>query len=177
MVIPAIPFFLLSCSKAPQPNDALQVRKNDPVMSARNIEVLFSDSGKIQAKLTSTLMNRFGGENPYTEFPRGFRVWLYDSAQQVTTTITGNRGIRNDLSHLMEAWGNVVVRNEMKNEQLNTEHLVWDNSRHTIWSDVKVRITRPDQVLYGTKMESNEAFTRYSLEGVTGEMEVKNDSL
>jgi LPS export ABC transporter protein LptC len=77
----------------------------------------------------------------------------------------------------MEAWGNVVVRNEKKNEQINTEHLIWDENRHRIWSDVKVKITRPDQTLYGTSMESNEAFTDYSIQGVTGEMAVKKDSI
>lgn len=169
--------FLTSCSKAPQPNDAIKVREDDPVMSARNIEVLFSDSGKVQAKLTSILMNRYKGEKPYLEFPKGFKVFLYDSTDQITSTITGDRGTRWEYTRIMEAWGNVVVRNEKKNEQVNTEHLIWDDNKHRIWSDVKVKIIRPDQVLYGTRMESNESFTRYSIDGVTGEMNVKKDSI
>ena len=32
----------------------------------------------------------------------------------------------------MEAKGNVVVRNEKKNEQLNTELLTWDEKNHRI---------------------------------------------
>jgi hypothetical protein len=40
-----------------------------------------------------------------------------------------------------------------------------------------VKITRPDQVLYGTSMESNEAFTRYSIQAPAGEMNVKKDSI
>ncbi len=150
---------------------------NDPVMSANNIEVLFSDSGRIQAKLTSPLMNRYAGENPYLEFPKGFKVYMYDSVQQVSSTITGNRGMRKEYSRVMEAWGNVVVRNEKKNEQLNTEHLVWDENKHKIWSDVKVKITRPDQILFGTSMEADETFTRYSIREPAGEMDVKKDSI
>lgn len=153
------------------------MHEDDPVMSAQNIEVLFSDSGCVQAKLTSNLMNRYVGENPYLEFPKGFKVYMFDSARQVTSTITGNRGIRKERLHIMEAWGNVVVRNEKKNEQLNTEHLIWDENQHKIWSDVKVKITRPDQVLYGTRMESDEAFTHYSILDPTGEMDVKKDSI
>jgi LPS export ABC transporter protein LptC len=170
-------FFLFSCSKAPQPNEALNVRADDPVMSAHNIDVLFSDSGKVQAQLTSSLMNRYAGESPFLEFPAGFKIFMFDSVQQISSTITGNRGIRREHSRIMEAWGNVVVRNEKKNEQINTEHLIWDENRHRIWSDVKVKITRPDQTLYGTSMESNEAFTDYSIQGVTGEMAVKKDSI
>jgi LPS export ABC transporter protein LptC len=168
---------LAACSKAPVPVDLTSSRVEDPVMSAQNIDLLFSDSGKIQARLTSPLMNRYSGETPFLEFPKGFRVTMFDSAQQTSTTITANRGIRKENARTMEAWGNVVVRNEKKNEQLNTEHLVWDENRHRIWSDVKVKITKPDQVLNGSRMEANDTFTSYSIEQATGQMNVKQDSI
>jgi LPS export ABC transporter protein LptC len=167
----------VACNKAPLPATDIIIRENDPVMSAQKIEVLFSDSGKIQAKLVSPVMNRYLGEAPFLEFPKGFKIFIFDSVQQISSTITGNRGIRKEKAHLMEAWGNVVVRNEKKNEQLNTEHLLWDESSRKIWTDVKVKITRPDQVLYGSRMESNEAFTRYSIQDPTGEMAVTRDSI
>ena len=166
-----------ACNKAPAASDFIKARENDPVMSARNIEVLFSDSGKVQARLTSPLMNRYGGENPLLEFPKGFRVVMFDSVQQTASTITADKGIRKEYAMTMEAWGHVVVRNEKKNEQLNTEHLTWDQNKHRLWSDVKVRITKPDQTLNGTSMESNESFTRYSIEQVSGQMNVKKDSI
>jgi LPS export ABC transporter protein LptC len=168
---------LLSCTKAPETADFIKVKENAPVMSAKNIEVLFSDSGKIQARLVSPLMNRYAGENPYLEFPNGFKIFMFDSASQISSTITGNRGIRKDYARTMEAWGDVVVRNEQKNEQLNTEHLIWDENKHKIWSDVKVKITRPDNILNGTSMESNESFTRYSIQNFSGQMTVKEDSI
>jgi len=170
-------FFQLSCDKEAQPGDSLKVRKDDPAMSAHNIDVLFSDSGRIQAKLSSKLMNRYIGDSPRTDFPEGFTIFIYDSVQQITATITGDRGTRKDNMRIMEAWGNVVVRNEIKKEQMNTEHLIWDENRHRIWTDVKVKITRPDQILYGSRMESNEAFTSYSIQDPTGEFAVKKDSI
>jgi LPS export ABC transporter protein LptC len=169
--------FLFSCSKAPKANEDIVVKENAPVMSAQNIDVLFSDFGKIQARLTSPLMNQYSGDAPYVEFPNGFKVFMFDSVMEVSSTIIGNRGIRKINARIMEAWGNVVVRNEKKNEQLNTEHLIWDENRHIIWSDLKVKITRPDNTLNGTSMESNESFTRYSIQNFTGQMNVKEDSL
>ena len=68
-------FFLLSCDKEAQPGDSLKVRKDDPAMSAHNIDVLFSDSGRIQAKLSSKLMNRYIGDSPRTDFPEGFTIF------------------------------------------------------------------------------------------------------
>lgn len=168
---------LISCDKVAKPEDFIQVKENAPAMSAKNIDVLFSDSGKIQARLTSPLMNRYSGPNPYIEFPNGFKIYMFDSVQHVSSTVVGNRGIRNENSRTMEAWGNVIVRNEKKNEQLNTEHLLWDENQHKIWSDVKVKIIRPDNILNGTSMESNEAFTRYTIQNFTGQMMVKGDSI
>jgi LPS export ABC transporter protein LptC len=176
IILPAM-LLLASCGKEPALRADITMSENDPVMSARNIDVLFSDSGNIEARLTSPLMNRYAGESPYLEFPKGFKITMYDSARQVSSTITGNRGVRNENTRLMEAWGNVVVRNEKKNEQLNTEHLTWDENRQRIWTDVKVRITRPDQVILVSSMESNAAFTRYSIKDPTGEMAVKKDSI
>jgi LPS export ABC transporter protein LptC len=168
---------LAACNKSPVVNGFIKSPKNDPVMSARNIDLLFSDSGRIEARLTSPLMNRFAGETPFLEFPTGFKVTVFDSLLQVSSTITANRGIRKENTRIMEAWGNVVVRNEKKNEQLNTEHLVWDENKRLIWSDVKVRITRPDQVLNGSSMQANDSFTSYIIEQATGLMNVKQDSI
>lgn len=168
---------LAACGKAPETSVFIKARKNDPAMSAHNIEVLFSDSGKTEARLNSPLMNRYLGESPYLDFPNGFQVTMFDSLQQSKSTITANRGIRNEFARTMEAWGNVIVRNEKKNEQLNTEHLVWDEGKHRIWSDVPVKITKPDQILNGSSMEANEAFTVYSIQQPTGLMNVKKDSI
>jgi len=149
----------------------------DPVLQARNIEVIFSDSGMIQGKLYSVLLNRYEGNDPCLEFPKGFRIEMYDSAMRVETTIRALYGKRFENRRIMEARGHVVVRNELKNEQLDTEHLIWDEGKRKIYSDVAVKITTPDKVLYGKGLESNETFTRYKIIGVTGQMTVKKDTL
>ena len=148
-----------------------------PVMSAKNIEVTFSDSGRVQAKLFSPLVDRYEGEEPSMEFPKGFKVFIYDSAMRVETTITGNWGKRMEILHMMEAKGNVIVRNEIKMQQLNTEHLFWDEKKARIYSDVKSKITTPDKVFYVEGLESNESFTNYTFTHLTGEMTVRKDSI
>lgn len=172
-----VAMFLAACTKEPVAPGLVKPHADDPVMAAHNIDLLFSDSGRIQARLTSPLMNRYGGESPYLEFPSGFHVTIFDSVMQTASTITANRGIRRENARTMEAWGNVIVRNEKKNEQLNTEHLVWDEHSRRIWSDVRVRITRPDQILNGSSLEANDSFTRYAIQQASGMMNVKQDSI
>jgi LPS export ABC transporter protein LptC len=146
-------------------------------MSAKDIDVIYSEMGHIQARVTGPVVNRFAGEHPFMEFPKGFLIYIYDSAGSVETTISGDYGKRNESTHLMEAKGHVVVRNEIKHEQLNTEFLTWDEKKRIIYTRVPVKITTPDKVLFGDGLESNENFTRYSILHPRGEMKVQKDSL
>jgi LPS export ABC transporter protein LptC len=180
-VIPALFIFILylsaGCGNDIHTVNAYTIASTSPRMSAKKIDVLFTDSGRIEARLTSNLINSYSGEDPYMEFPKGFRILFFDSAMRVESTITGNYGKRRELAHTMEAKGNVVVKNEIRNRTLNTEHLIWDENKHMIYSDVDVKFTTPDKVLYGQRFESNETFTRYKIIQVKAIMTVAKDTI
>ena len=76
-----------------------------------------------------------------------------------------------------EARGNVIVRNEIKNEQLNTEHLIWDERNHRIYNNDPIKVITPGKILYGNDLESDETFTRYTFKNPTGHMMVRKDSV
>jgi len=179
LFFPVFSSLLISgCGNDPGMSGILTESKSGPGMMAKNIEVTFSDSGKIQAKLYSVLLNRYpGGSDPYMEFPKGFKVCIYDSVLRVETTITGNYGKRKDYTRIMEARGNVMVRNEMKKQQLNTEVLIWDENKRKIYSKTKVKITTDNMILFGDGLESNESFTDYTIINPHGQMLVKKDSI
>ena len=148
-----------------------------PVMSARNIEVIFSDSGKIQAKVCGILMNRYTNPEPYMEFPLGFKISIFDSVLRTSTTISANYGKREEYARIMEAKGNVIVRNELKQQQLNTEKLTWNENKRMIYTSEPVKITTLDKVVYGKGLRSNESFSDYTILQVYGQMMVKKDSI
>jgi hypothetical protein len=102
---------------------------------------------------------------------------MYDSVMRVKTTITAMYGIRFDYRGYMEGRGNVIVRNEQKNEQLNTEHLVYDERGHRIYNNDPIKVITPGKILYGNDLESDESFTRYNFKNPTGQMMVKKDSV
>jgi LPS export ABC transporter protein LptC len=173
-------FFLImisSCGNDVKTVNAITLKVEGPDMSARNIEVIFSDSGKLQARLTSVLLDKYEGQNPYLEFPKGFKVMVYDSLQRVESTITGNYGRQDEITRVMVARGNVVVRNELKNQQINTEELTWMENRRLITSEVKVKITTANKVLYSDGLKANDSFTWYELANPRGQMTVDRDSI
>lgn len=176
-VLQVILLLLSSCSKE---KDVVAVKlrsEDDPAMSASNIDVFFSDSGRVQARLTAPLLNQYSGKLPRMDFPKGFYLIMYDSIMRVKSTIKADYGIRFDLRGYMEARGNVIVRNEQKNEQLNTEHLIWDERNHRIYNTDPIKVTTPGKVLYGNDLESDEAFTRYNFKNPSGQMMVRKDSV
>ncbi len=157
--------------------NAIAQSYSGPVMSAKNIEVVFSDSGKIQAKVYGILMNRYTSPEPYMEFPRGFKINIFDSALRTSTTISANYGKRKEYSRIMEAKGNVIVRNELKKQQLNTEELTWNENKRMIFTSEPVKITTLDKVVFGKGLRSNESFSDYTITQVYGQMMVKKDSI
>jgi len=170
-------FLMASCGNDLKTVNAITLETAGPSMSAKNIEVLFSDSGKIQAKLNSVLLDKYEGQNPYLEFPMGFNVTFYDSSGSIESTITGNYGKQDEITQVMEAKGNVIVKNVAKNQQINTEELTWNGSRGLIYSHVKVKITTANKVLFSDGLKANESFTWYEFVNPHGQMTVKKDSI
>ncbi len=123
-------------------------------------------------------MCRYEKADPYVEFPTGMKIIFYnDSTHEAQTEITANYGINYTKSKIMEAKNNVVVINYAKQEELNTERLVWDQNRGVIYSDVFVKITRNanNEVIYGDGLESDESFEKYVIKNPSGVFEVDQD--
>lgn len=164
---------LLSCE-----NDIEEVSKLDyehsPDQTARDVEVLYSTKGNVAFQLNAPLFKQFGGEEPFNEMPEGVHVQFFDSVLQVTTELTSNYAIHLEKENRMEAKEDVVVTN-IKGEQLNTEHLVWDQESGKITSDVFVKITTEDQVLMGEGLIANENFTKYRILKPRGTINITDD--
>jgi len=172
-----LPFLITGCGNDMGTLNAITHQFTGPVMSAQNIEVVFSDSGKVEAKVISVLMNRYAGNDPYMEFPHGFKVIIFDSAMNTENIIMANYGKRKEYQRFMEARGNVIVRNEIKKQQLNTEQLFWDENKRLIYTSAPVKITTLDKVIYGKGLRANESFTDYIIQHPYGHMMVKKDSI
>ncbi|MFA6951073.1 MAG: LPS export ABC transporter periplasmic protein LptC [Lentimicrobiaceae bacterium] len=156
-----------------------RVNKNDtiPSMYTRNVSIAESESGHLKYILTAPVLYRYETKNGATiKFPDGFKVVFFDSLhpEKIRTEITANYGINKESERIMEAKSNVVVTNHLKGEQLNTEHLVWNQNTKKIYSDIFVKITTPDKILYGDGMESDENFYRWIIRKPRGEMYVKD---
>jgi len=166
---------LSACENDIQTITSLSQIDSVPEETAKNIQVIYSDSGKMKALLESPLMKKYEQKEVYFEFPEGFKIVFYDSVMYPQTEITAKFGIRYEKTKIMEAKNNVVVKNITKEEQLDTEQLIWDEVKRVIYSDVFVKITRPGRVLYGDGLTSDQDFTNYTIKNLKGEFQVDPD--
>ncbi|NTW31717.1 MAG: LPS export ABC transporter periplasmic protein LptC [Bacteroidetes bacterium] len=149
-------------------NDSLLVE------TANDVETIYSDSAQIQVIVKARVLKRFEGTKAYTEMPKGIIVNFYDSLMQVKSKLTANYAISYEREKIMEAKNNVVVVN-VKQEQLNTEHLVWDQKKAIIYSDKFVKINTGKEILWGEGMEADERFDKWKILKPKGSITIKDD--
>jgi len=167
---------LLSCE-----NDIEKVRlfispEKTPVETAKDVELLYSDSARLKMKMTAPEMNRYESPKEYIEMPRGVVLLFYDDSGQVNSQLTANYALRHQDNGKMEAKNNVIVVNN-KGERLDTEHLIWDEEKQKLYTKSKVTITTADEVLKGDGLESNRDFTEYRILKPSGSMMVEDSTL
>jgi LPS export ABC transporter protein LptC len=153
-------------------NDINEVNKTtklaEPgVERGKDIELFYSENGDVKVKVTAPTVIRFLTPPPYTEFDNGLRVDFYNDSMRVTSWLTANYGIRYESESKTILRNDVQVVNE-NNEHLSTEELIWDEKRHIIYSEKFVKITTPDQVIYGEGMEADEQLTKYIIKKPQG---------
>lgn len=169
IVAALIATMLFACKNDMETISSLTVDESTPSETAKDVELIYSDSGRVMIKLVSPLLNRYLNEDPYIEFPEGLHLFFYDSAMNVKSELTANYGINWEEQKRMEVKDDVVITNHDKNEVLNTEHVIWDQRLKKIYSEVFVKRTTPDGVLYGDGFDADEKLNSWKLINPRGE--------
>lgn len=146
--------------------------KQLPLESGKNVEVLYSDSAIVRAKLITPQLDRYMGKKNYMEMPKGMMVIFFDQFKKEQNRLTADYGIGYDNGNgmdKMEAKRHVVVINE-KGEKLETEHLTWNAATKQIYTDEFVKITTKDKVLMGDGLKATQDFSEYEIIHPKGEI-------
>jgi len=166
---------LFSCENDMAVVNEMTRRDTLPVVTSFDIKVLYSETGRPQFMLEAPVAAFYTGDDPYQEFPQGFYVIFFDSVMNKKSELMADYGVSYEKQKLMEASRNVIVINHEKNEKLNTEHMIWDQTRKIIFSEVFVKITTPTDVLYGENgFEADESFNSWVIRKTSGEFEIED---
>lgn len=170
-------FVLVSCENDLAKVKLITLKDDSPNEIINNVEVLYTEHAQLEAKLLSPELNRYESDSPYVIMPKGLQIFFYNDSLVMESKLTANYGIYLEKEERMEAKNNVVVVNA-KGEKLNTEHLIWDEKNEKIYSDVFVKITTAEEIIYGDGFESNQNFTQYKIFNIKGTINIeKNDTV
>jgi LPS export ABC transporter protein LptC len=145
---------------------ALQVLDSLPVESVSGVQLTYSDSGILKARLKTPRMDRYTGETDFLEMPEGLHVDFY-SGGRIASWMDAGYAIKYEDEDVFEARDSVVVINE-RGDRLDTDKLLWNRREKTIFTDKHVTITTETEILMGEGMEADEAFDHWKILNPSG---------
>jgi len=162
--------FLSSCE-----NDLKEVEKiaakgqSAQVDKSIGVEVIYSDSAVVKAKVLTPVLNYYKTVTPYYEMPKGTTVIFFDQNQKESSRITSDYAIMHEKSRIVEMRKN-VVGTSVKGDIFKSDELIWDPKRpYPIYSTKLVTVTQPNgNVIFGNGFSSDENFKRWELSDATG---------
>lgn len=133
-----------------------------PIQVVDTMLLINSDNGRLKMRVEALRMEVYEYDTlSYNYFPLGINVFGYNEDDGLLeTTIVADEARHNKYAHggddIWSAYGNVVVKNILKREKIETDTLYWDAKNKEIWTDCYVRLSSPDGVMQGYGMRSDE---------------------
>lgn len=141
------------------------------VEEATNVESLFSQGGRLKAKLTAPLMIRYQTDS--LEFPKTLHVNFYDSLGKLESQLDALYGKYYESQHKVLLRDSVVVSN-IKGDTLKCPELWWNQDTQKFYTDKRVRIKKADDLIYGgLGMEADQDLTNVTIFEPTGVVYLK----
>jgi LPS export ABC transporter protein LptC len=173
-----ISVFFSSCENKIEVVNSISNPNVLPEVSGTEVEILYSDSARLKARIVTQELNRFrkADTKPYIEFPKGMHVYFYDENKNVNGEVSARYAIYKESEKLWDARNDVVVVN-VKGDRLNTEQLFWDENKEVIWTDKYAKVTSVDgEVSIGERgLTAKQDFSSWKFIGARGKMKFRDE--
>jgi len=164
-VISVTMFF--SCKNNLKDVQKIGISENEPIGVAENINLKYTDSGKIKAILISPKMLDFSNrEFSFNEFTEGINLELYDEQDQKSTVVADYAIIYND-TDLMDLQGNVIIATKDM-DTLFAEQLFYDQKKEWLFTNKPVTFRTGLDLIHGNGFDSDTKFTNAEVLEING---------
>ncbi len=146
----------------------LNLKDNTPIAEGHNIDVKYTDSGKVATNLIAPLLHDYSNfDFPYQEFPQGIEVRFWNEEGE-KSVVTSDYAIRFDETNLVDLRTNVVLVTS-DSLVLHAQQLYWDQRNKWVFTDKPYRIAFPDGSFNeGAGFDSSEDFNTFLSRSNTG---------
>ena len=157
----AVALIVFSCKSNLAEADKIDL-STVPLQTVENMFAVQTENGYTKMRIEAKRMEGYENDTSRFEvFPEGFSVFTYLQDGRMETRIDA-RQARHIMSkkgshpEVWQAFGNVVIKNVIKNEMMETDTLYWDQGKHEIYTDCYVKMTSPDGLMQGYGMRSDD---------------------
>ncbi len=155
----AVAFVVYSCKGKLGEAESLNLAET-PVQVVNDMFTQETENGMVKMRAEAPRMEKYEKDTiDYELFPEGFFVYGFDETGKLETEITADnaRHVKfDDGRESWEAFGNVVVKNLINQEVMETDTLYWDQQNEKIYTHCYVKMYSPDGFMQGYGMESDQ---------------------
>lgn len=142
------------------------VLQNEPVGIAENINLKYTDSGRVKANLMSPKMKDYSNrEFAFQEFPVGIKLMLFDKGKK--STILSDYAISYNQNDLIDLQKNVIIITQ-ENDSIFAEQLYYDQKNEQIFTNEAFRFVSPTKIMSGIGFNSDKDFKDFQAMEITG---------
>lgn len=132
-----------------------------PLQTVDSMYMLQTKNGKIEMRVVTTTMKHFDNDSLSSDyFPDGIWVYAYTDDEVLESTIVADEAShikdKTTKEEIWKAFGNVVVKNIVKQQTMESDTIYWDQTKKEIYTDCYVRLYSPEGLIQGYGMRSDE---------------------
>ena len=155
----AVAFVVYSCKGKLAEAEAIKITET-PVQTVDDMFIVQTENSIMKLRAEAPLMERYENDTlSYELFPKGIAVFGYTEDGMLETEIVSDNARHlkyKDGRESWEAFGNVVVKNLINQETMETDTLYWDQKNERIYTHCYVRMYSPDGFAQGYGMQSDQ---------------------
>ena len=155
----AVAFVVYSCKGKLEMTGTVDM-ESTPVQTVDDMFVVQTENGLLKMRMESPLMERYQTDSlSYELYPKGIAVFGYNEEGLLETELTSDNARHlsyEDGRESWEAYGNVVVKNIINQEVMETDTLYWDRKNERLYTHCYVKLHSPDGFMQGFGMESDQ---------------------
>tara|TARA_R110002049_G_scaffold268752_1_gene445489 strand:+ start:13720 stop:14274 length:555 start_codon:yes stop_codon:yes gene_type:complete len=147
-----------SCDNRLKEVQQMGISENEPIGVAENINLKYTDSGRVKSILISPKMLDYSNRDfAFNEFPEGINLELFNEKNE-KTTILADYAIIYDKTNLIDMKGNVVLATETS-DTLFAEQLFFDQTKQWVFTNQPVTFRRGFDLINGNGFDSDSKFS------------------
>jgi LPS export ABC transporter protein LptC len=157
----AVAFIVFSCKGNLSEAEKLDLSQT-PLQVVDSMFFVQTENGKLKMRVEAPVMEVYDHDSlSYELFPQGISVYGYAENGSLETTIRSQKA-RHDMKkqgtedEKWSAFGNVVIRNIVNQETMETDTIYWDQKAKEIWTDCYIKMYSPAGFMQGFGMRSDD---------------------